>query len=244
MRRNKTTLDPEESSGNIRLVSDDSSPAVGIFLNLSVSNSGNRQNIVLFAKNHTKLPLTTVEKLAIFSVSPDLSAKRNYEDIFDMILSDPGRQIMDYRVVIENENFIFLLVNQNSQSKLVKICKTVESSQVYEDIPIICNLDGVNLTHVDHGSFLSVSGKTFLVALFSNLRIRKSSVCIFEESEIYEAFLQSRKDRFECPSHDLQAADFLFKYKLSDFNLKNCVNLTGNEVSYQLHSIQCKVLGL
>ena len=67
LRRNKENLDPETSSGNIRLVSDDS-PAVGIFINLHGSNSGRKQNIVLFAKQYTRLPLPLVylERSVIF----------------------------------------------------------------------------------------------------------------------------------------------------------------------------------
>ena len=73
VRRNKENLHLEASSGNIRLVSDES-PAVGIFINLNVSNTRGQQNIVLFAKQYTRLPLPLVrlERSVTFSVSPTL----------------------------------------------------------------------------------------------------------------------------------------------------------------------------
>ena len=122
---------------------------------------------------------------------------------------------------MENENFVFLLVNQNSKSKLVKICKTIDrssesSKKAYEDIPIICNKDGENLTHVEHGTFVTVSGEKLLVVLFSKLTTGRSSVCVFKESEIYEAFLESRKHRFGCPNHDVTDSVFEGETKIRD----------------------------
>ena len=102
-------------------------------------------------------------------------------------------------MVLENAKFVFLSLNQNSKSRLAKICKSVDSSspkKVYEDIPIMCNTDGANLTHVKHGSFLSVSGERLLVILFSNLATGQSSLCVFDEREIYHTFFESRKHRF------------------------------------------------
>ena len=226
VRRNKENLDPETSSGNIRLVSDES-PAVGIFINLNVSNSGGEQNIVLFAKQYTRLPLplANLERSVIFSVSPSLSTKilgqSDFGENFDLFLRNYVKQKMDYRVVIENENFIFLLVNQNSQSRLVKICKTIDSSssnKVYEDIPIWCYSNGTNLTHVEHGAFVLVFGRQCLVALFSNLTTGRFALCVFHESEIYEAFLKSRRHRFGCPKHDLSLEDAVFKGDLNFFS--------------------------
>nr|XP_022301208.1 uncharacterized protein LOC111109411 [Crassostrea virginica] len=233
VRRNKENLDPETSSGNIRLVSDESR-AVGIFINLNVSNSGGQQNIVLFAKQCTRLPLSTLKRSVIFSVSPTLSTKSpgDFGEIFYLFLSNPEAQKMDYRVVMENENFVFLLVNQNSQSRLVKICKNIDSSsskKVYEDIPIWCNSNGTNLTHVEHGASVSILGRQCLVVLFSNLSTGRSAVCVFDENEIYEAFLKSRRHRFGCPKHDLSAKDVIFMNEINDFNLALCVMLPFNK---------------
>ena len=143
---------------------------------------------------------------------------------------------------MENENFVFLLVNQNSQSRLVKICKTIDSSfskKVYEDIPIWCNSNGTNLTHVEHGAFVLIFGRQCLVVLFSNLSTGRSAVCVFDENEIYEAFLKSRRHRFGCPKHYLSFEDIIFTIIGSDnFNLRECIMLPFNksdEVSNDFH---------
>ena len=164
------------------------------------------QNVLLFAKQYTRLPLALVdlEVSVILSVSVSLSTKQigqsDFGKNFDLFLRNPLAQKMDYRVVMENENFVFLLVNQNSQYRLVKICKAIDSSsskKVYEDIPILCNSNGTNLTHVEHGTFVSIFGRQCLVALFSNLTTGLSAVCVFDENEIFEAFLKSRRHRFD-----------------------------------------------
>nr|XP_022301207.1 uncharacterized protein LOC111109409 isoform X2 [Crassostrea virginica] len=245
VRRNKENLDPETSSGNIRLVSDESR-AVGIFINLNVSNSGGQQNIVLFAKQCTRLPLSTLKRSVIFSVSPTLSTKSpgDFGEIFDLFLSNPEAQKMDYRVVMENENFVFLLVNQNSQSRLVKICKNIDSSsskKVYEDIPIWCNSNGTNLTHVEHGASVSILGRQCLVVLFSNLSTGRSAVCVFDENEIYEAFLKSRRHRFGCPKHDLSAKDVIFMNEINYFNQALCVMLPFNKSDEILYDPEEKI---
>ncbi|XP_022301204.2 uncharacterized protein LOC111109408 [Crassostrea virginica] len=237
VRRNKENLDPETSLGSIRLVSDES-PAVGIFINLKSSNSGEQQNIVLFAKQYTRLPLPLVnlERSVIFSVSPSLSTKilgqSDFGENFDLFLSNPEEQKMDYRVVMENDNFVFLLVNQNLQSRLVKICKAIDSSsssKVYEDTSIWCNSNGTNFTHVKHGAFVLLFGRQFLVALFSNPTSGRSAVCVFDENEIYEAFLKSRRHRFGCPKHVLSAKDMVFQGEFDYYNLKVCVTLPFNK---------------
>ena len=238
-RSKETLLNTEMSSANIRLVSNDSS-AVGIFVNVNVTDQEgqqNSENIILFAKQYTNLPLAPakLKESVIFSVSPELSTKElgknHFGQNFDLFLRSPETQTMDYRVVMENENFVFLLVNQNSKSKLVKICKTVDSSsskKAYEDIPIICNKDGENLTHVEHGTFVTVSGEKLLVVLFSDLTTGRSSVCVFKESEIYEAFLESRRHRFGCPTHGLQVTDSIFD---GEMNLpeEKCVTVPFNK---------------
>ena len=136
-----------------------------------------------------------MEESVIFSVSPALSTKilgkSDFGKFFDLFLRNPLAQKMDYRVVMENEKFVFLLVNQNSQSRLVKICKAIDSSslkKVYEDIPIWCNSNGTNLTHVEHGTFVLIFGRQCLVALFSNLPTGLSAVCVFDEHEILRHF--------------------------------------------------------
>lgn len=238
MKRNKTSLELLPTSNNIRLVTNEGH-AVGIYL--SVSDRGNYERshrIVLFAKQYTKipLPLTKLKESAIFSVSPNLSTKvladTNLGNIFDMFIKSSKTQKMDYRVVLENAKFIFLLLNQNSKSRLAKICKSVDSSspkKVYEDIPIMCNTDGTNLTHVEHGSFVSVSGERLLVILFSNLATGQSSLCVFDEREIYQTFLESRKHRFGCPKHDLQITDLVFEGDLTYYNRPDCIPLPLNK---------------
>ena len=175
------------------------------------------------------------------SVSANLSTKylgySNFGGNFDLFLRDRAHK-MDYRVVMENENFVFLLVNQNSQSRLVKICKTIDSSsskKVYEDIPIWCNSNGTNLTHVEHGASVSILGRQCLVVLFSNLTTGRSAVCVFDENEIYEAFLKSRRHRFGCPKHDLSAKDVIFMNEINYFNLGRCVMLPLDEVCNNLY---------
>uniref|UniRef100_K1Q4J4 Uncharacterized protein n=1 Tax=Magallana gigas TaxID=29159 RepID=K1Q4J4_MAGGI len=77
MRRDKESLNITSTSPNVRLVSDEQASASGIFLNITDKNSpGMFQNIVLFAKQYTTLPLSTnnLEEAAIFSALPDLSA--------------------------------------------------------------------------------------------------------------------------------------------------------------------------
>ena len=238
-------MDPETSSGRIRLVSDDS-PAIGVFLNIKDrSNFGILLNILLFAKQYTRLPLTLarLEESVIMSISANLSTKNlgysNFGGNFDLFLRDPRAHKMDYRVVMENENFVFLLVNQNSQSRLVKICKTIDSSsskKVYEDIPIWCNSNGTNLTHVEHGASVSILGRQCLVVLFSNLSTGRSAVCVFDEHEIYEAFLKSRRHRFGC----LSAKDVIFTSDYYDgYNLRACVMLPFNKSDEVCNNLYC-----
>lgn len=236
MRRDKESLNITSTSTNVRLVSKEQASAVGIFLN--ISDRSLSKNIVLFAKNYTTLPLgaASLDKAAIFSALPDLSAlnigSSEFGKIFDMILSQSVSVVMDYRVVIENENFVFFLVNQNSQSKLVKICKTVDSvkqMKVYEDIPMSCNAGGTKLTHVKHGTFITVSGKRYLVSLFSSSKPALSAVCVFEENEIYQAFLKSRKHRYLCPKNDLPLGDVVFD---DDKPLQNCITINESVSSY------------
>eukprot|EP00105_Crassostrea_gigas_P013873 XP_011430338.1 PREDICTED: uncharacterized protein LOC105330389 [Crassostrea gigas] len=233
--RDKESLNITITSPSIRLVSNEQASAVGIFLKIrDRSSSGSFENIVLFAKQYTTLPLgeSTFGTVAIFSALPDLSAvnigSSKFGKIFDMILKTPRNVVMDYRVVIENDKFVFLLVNQDSQSKLVKICKSidiapVDPKKVYEDIPISCNSEGTNLTHVKHGTFISASGKKYLVGLFSSLNPTLSAVCVFEENEIYQRFLTSRKHRYGCPEHNLPKKDRIF---LGDKGELKCANTT------------------
>lgn len=220
------------------MVSDDKVSAVGIFLNISDKGfPGNYENIVLFAKQYTTLPLAaaSLDKTAIFSVLPDLSAvnigSSKFGRIFDMILKPPISVKMDYRVAIKNENFVFLLVNQNSQSKLVKICKSIASKypkNVYEDIHISCYAEGTTLTLFKYGTFIIVSGKRYLVGLFSSSNPSLSAVCIFEENEIYQAFLMARIHRYGCPSKsDLPAEDVIF---VGDTRGKNTKCVPSREV--------------
>ncbi|XP_061187132.1 uncharacterized protein LOC133195297 [Saccostrea echinata] len=242
IRRNKENLkniSPDVT--NIALVSDVDASAVGIFLNIRVRDKQKNKSIVLFAKQYS--PIIALQKLdrsAIFSVLPTLKDKAISSDlkesgIFDVFLKKIDgvpMSKMDYRVVMENEEFVFLLVNQDSQAKLVKLCKSIDSEnpkRVYEDIPIACSgKDGTNYTHVVHGTF--VSEKRYLVALFSTSPSTvTSAVCVYSKEEIYEAYLDSRKDRFECPKHDLQQRDEVFD-DVSKFNIDKCVNLSEDEV--------------
>uniref|UniRef100_A0A8W8LTQ5 Sema domain-containing protein n=1 Tax=Magallana gigas TaxID=29159 RepID=A0A8W8LTQ5_MAGGI len=223
MRRDKESLNITMTSLSNCLVSNEQASALGIFLNITDKSSpGLFQNIVLLAKEYTTLPLSAanLEEAAIFSVLPDLSVisldNSKYGRIFDMILKDTVNVKMDYRVVFENDKFVFFLVNQNSQSKLVKICKSIDSEaryskKVYEDIPVSCNAGEINLTHVKHGIFISVSGKRYLIVLFSRSKPTRSAVCVFEENDIYEAFLKSRRHRLGCPKSDLPADDVIFQ---------------------------------
>nr|XP_034305137.1 plexin-B2 isoform X1 [Crassostrea gigas] len=220
IRRDKDSLDHTSINSFLRLVSSNQASAVGIYLNINdTSSSQQLKNIVLFAKQYTTLPLSpdNLEKAAIFSALPDLLdvniGSSKFGRIFDMILKTPRNVVMDYRVVIENENFVFLLVNQNSQSKLVKICKSIDSEdpkRVYEDIPISCNAGGTNLTHVKHGLFITISGKRYLVGLFSSSKPMLSAMCVFKENKIYQAFLKSRKHRYRCPNNDLKTEEMIF----------------------------------
>eukprot|EP00105_Crassostrea_gigas_P037113 XP_019921261.1 PREDICTED: plexin-B-like [Crassostrea gigas] len=232
MRRDKESLNITSTSSNVRLVSDEQASALGIFLNITDKNSpGMFQNIVLFAKEYTNLPLGTVmlEEVAIFSVLPDLSAvnigSSKFGKIFDMILKTPRNVVMDYRVVIENDKFVFLMVNQNSQSKLVKICKSIDSEdrkKVYEDIPISCNAEKTTLTHVNHGMFITLSGKRYLISLFSSSKATLSAMCVFDENEIYQAFLKSRKHRYMCPKNDILPEEMTF---YQDKQITTCISV-------------------
>lgn len=114
LRRDKEILNQTTNISNIRLVSNKQSSAVGIFLNIrDKSSSGKFENIVLFAKQYTALPLSPyrLEQASIFSVLPNLSliniGSSKFGTIFDMILKTPRSVIMDYREAIENENLFF-----------------------------------------------------------------------------------------------------------------------------------------
>ena len=58
-------------------------------------------------------------------------------------------------------------------------------------------------------------------------------MCVFKESEIYEAFLKSRRHRFGCPKHDLEDTDMIFQGDNPDiasaFNRPKCINLPFNK---------------
>ncbi|XP_052678387.1 plexin-A2-like, partial [Crassostrea angulata] len=230
--RDKVSLNITLTSPDVRLVSDEQASALGIFLNITDKNSpGMFQNIVLFAKEYTTLPLSPVnlEEAAIFSVLPDLSHKQigfsKFGKIFDMVLRTPVNVVMDYRVAIENEKFVFLLVNQNSQSKFVKVCKSIVSEdpkKVYEDIPISCNSQETILTHVKHGMFITLFGKRYLITLFSSSKPTLSAMCVFEENEIYQAFLKSRKHRYMCPKNDIRPEEMIFD---KDNRLPTCISV-------------------
>lgn len=97
-----------------------------------------------------------------------------------------------------------------------------ESVEESEDLPISCYEEGTNLTRVKHGAFIFVNGKRYLVGFFSSSNPTRSAVCVFEENEIYEAFLKSRRHRYGCPTkNDLPAKDVIFQ---EDRGLQNsCV---------------------
>lgn len=66
------------------------------------------------------------------------------------------------------------------------------------------------MTHVKYGIFISVSGKRYLVGLFTGSKPNLSAVCVFEENEIYQGFLKSREHRYICPKNDLSVEDMIF----------------------------------
>lgn len=115
-------------------------------------------------------------------------------------------------------------MNQTSQSKLVKICKSIDSEdpkKAYEDIPISCNSGKTNLSHVKHGMFINISGKRYLISLFSSSKPTLSAMCVFEENEIYHAFLKSRKHRYMCPKKDIRLEEMIFE----DDRLPICISV-------------------
>ncbi|XP_062602005.1 plexin-A2-like isoform X2 [Saccostrea cucullata] len=240
IRRNKMTWNDTSASKVIQVMSEPDASAVGIFLNVSVmiSESKTFENLLLFAKNYVKLPISspTLEKSVIFSALPNLTARSfsaslDKVGIFDIFLGKDHLTLvkMDFRVAIENEDFVFLLVNQNSQAKLVKICKSIDGrdpKKVYEDIPISCSgKDGTNYTSVVHGTFVSVTGKRYLVALFTNSS-GSSATCVYSEEDIYQAFLKSRRNRYGCPKNDLPENDLIFDGAL---NIATCRNISNKD---------------
>ncbi|XP_048741622.2 plexin-A4-like isoform X2 [Ostrea edulis] len=241
VRRDKTFLNNTlVGSTSIKLVSRANASAVGIYLNVSLNGNASK-HVLLFAKEYTPLQLALVklDRAAIFSISQNLSGKTftsglSEVDIFDIFLTSDLKKNsvrMDYRVVLENEDFVFLLVNQISQAKLVKICKTINAKdpkKVYEDIPLTCSdKDGTHFPRVVHGTFVYVSGKRYLVALFTNSTV-SSAVCVYEENEIYKAFLESRKNRYGCPKNDLREDDKVFDLESNKYTV--CINVTGEEI--------------
>lgn len=88
------------------------------------------------------------------------------------------------------------------------------------------------MTHVKHGIYISVSGKRYLVGLFSSSKPSLSAVCVFEEKKIYQAFLKSREHRYFCPKNDLPVNDMIFN---EDVKPQKCI--TKNQVSTIL---ECK----
>lgn len=102
------------------LVFSDQVLVVGIFLNISDRSFFEKfENIFFFVKQFIYLLLSfcMLGSIVIFFVLLDLLFKYigflKFGKYFDMILVVLWSVVMDYRVVIENENFVFILVNQN-----------------------------------------------------------------------------------------------------------------------------------
>lgn len=224
-KRNKMNLNSTGDVSNVGLVSDIEKSAVGRLITVTVKTSSGRTNEsrLLFAKSYTTLPSNiagSMDRTAIFSVAPDLPAKSistsvlKKENIFDMLLKERivDNTKLEYKALLEDDNFAFLLLNQNSKAKIAKICKSVDGvdpKRVYEDIPIYCYKDGTNFTQMKHGTFVSYLGSRYLVAVFSNSE-NSAAVCVFKETEILNKFLESRRDRYGCPKHDLTDNDAIF----------------------------------
>ncbi|XP_061186836.1 uncharacterized protein LOC133194957 [Saccostrea echinata] len=237
MKRDKETLfETSPSSAFIQLVSDIDAPAVGKLLNISVNDSRENKLIILFAKMYTPLPIapTKLSRAAIFSVSQDLQGRvflhtLNEESIFDIFIKEETVQDsikLDYRAILESDNFTYILVNQNKKPKLVKLCKQIDGinpKKVYEDIPLSCITGTTEFTYVVHGAIAMVSDKTYLLALFKGPN-GIYGVCVYQETEILKAFLLSRIDRYACPEHDLQPEDKIFD---EAYNRKKCINITS-----------------
>lgn len=98
------------------LVFSDQVLVVGIFLNISDKSFFEKfENIFFFVKQFIYLLLSffMLGSIVIFFVLFKEIGFLKFGKNFDMILVVLWSVVMDYRVVIENENFVFFLLNQN-----------------------------------------------------------------------------------------------------------------------------------
>jgi hypothetical protein len=256
-KRNKMTMNNTLPESNVGLVSDIDKSAVGqlITVNLKISSTLRRnESRLLFAKSYTSLPSNIedqMDKTAIFSVPADLpikstSSSLGKENLFDMVLEEGivNKVKMEYKALLENDEFVFLLFNQNSKAKIAKICKSVDAEEpkkVYEDIPVYCDKDGTNFTQIEHGTFVTYLGSRYLVALLSDPEKSTAAVCVFKETEIYNGFLESRRHRYGCPDkHPLSSNDAIFGQMEDNTNCVPWRSMTKeNEVIVCLTNIKC-----
>ncbi|XP_062589049.1 hepatocyte growth factor receptor-like [Saccostrea cucullata] len=223
----------------IQLVSDITGSALGKLVNITVHDvSGVRysKELLLFAKTPMELPKSVpkLNRSVLFSVGSNLQGKyfNNFlteNDIFDLFLKPTYISSMDYRSMFENDDFVFLLFNQNSKAKLAKLCKSIDKynpKRVYEDIPIYCKDGNKTFDVIVDGKFINASGDRYLTAIFTNFAAGSSALCMFSEFEIYDAFLKSRRDRYGCPYHDLPNNELIFD---DSQNLPKCVYLLLSE---------------
>ncbi|XP_062589043.1 plexin-B2-like [Saccostrea cucullata] len=236
VKREKSTLN-EEYLSYVYLVSNTTVSALGKLVNITLRNEKQQKQLLLFAKAQTDLPPYSpvdLDRVLIYTVSTNLKGGYSYSsnnlrsaNIFDLLLKwdFKSNTTVSHRAIFENDKFVFLLSNQNLEGKLAKLCKTIDErkpKKVYENIPIYCKDDNENFTRAVYGKFVILSRQRYLVTAFSN-SAENYALCIFSESELYDAFLRSRRHRFGCPKHDLKPADMIFGTTL---NLGGCVNMS------------------
>ena len=122
----------------------------------------------------------------------------------------------DFRTVVGNGNYTyFLFVFNHTVSKLGKFCRDTDTNQkhnAYEDVPIFCSHNGVNLTTAHDLMFWNDD----LLVVFTDGTV--SVICRF--TNLLDNFEISRIERQKCPFKPLKNKYF------KNLNFKICYNET------------------
>ena len=226
---------------------------------VNVKKQGNSMNNVLFvAKNYSRSPYG----YSAISAWPLTADPLNSIPQFEINVKGPPnfpvsafqeKYGIDFKAVVESEEFVFFLSVQNNTSKLSKMCKVYAETcgnancpKTYEDMVIKCSSGTKDFTYVQDAKMVQVvDGRYVLLAVFSDSEelqnpTTRAALCMYTEDTILEGLRQSRRDRFQCNGNDLQKTnvslsddDLVFENSKSEVILpQGCIN-TVDAVSIQ-----------
>ena len=229
----------------------DETECIGYRSNLSIVDMY-QTNDIKIKKPQARYTTTTIESKHILTIAssdcarPTSSEKcfaiSNYKENID-IFKNSGKynveyltvnketsQInLDFKNVVGNGSYIyFLFVLNHTISRLGKACNdnlTNSPLNAYEDVPIFCSHNGVNLTKAQDLIFWNDD----LLVVFTDGTA--SVICRF--TNLFDNFEISRKERVKCPVSTLKNKYFYYKNVDLCYNetLKKCQSSEAIEVS-------------